>query len=211
MPDIGDFIQLIGQAKAYIDNGLCRVGQKLKPVRVSEAFLTGGASRSLALADSVVQLCRHDHPTEALPVLRQLAETVVAMRWSVAPIAKKESKLSPDEAAEECNRRAKKVFQDCEAADWEKLWPAERLAARARDAGFPQRDVDGVLGGAVDFALGNSTVAPWSHIFEQNQRSGVEAQAVLGLAVRLMGHCIRALDEKWPGDFPGSEAMWEDS
>lgn len=197
MSETEELIQKIGQAKAYIDNGLCRVGPGLKSEVKIEALLTGAASRSLALADAVVELCRRDHPTEALGVLRQLVETIVSMRWAVAK-----------EGAE---ARAGEVFEAWEEARWDGLWTEGRLKARAQEAGIPEADVEGILSRSVDFVLGNSTGAPWSHIFKENQRPRAETRAVLLLAVRWMGHCIRALDIRWPESFPGAEGMWERS
>lgn len=197
MSETEDLIQQVGQAKAYIDNGLCRVGPGLKPEVKMDALLTGGASRSLALVDAVVELCRRDHPTEALVVLRQLVETIVSMRWAVVQ--------------EESEGRAGEVLKAWEGAHWDSLWSEGRLKARAQEASISEADVEGILSHAVDFVRGNSTGAPWSHIFKENQRPAAETRAVLLLAVRWMGHCIRALDIRWPESFPGAEAMWEHS
>jgi len=104
MLDVEDLIQRVGQAKAFIDNGLCRVGPKLNPGHKTAALLTGGASRSLALSDAIVRLCRHDHPTEALPVLRQLVEVAITLRWAAA--------------GEGGSERAKAVLEETAAAHW---------------------------------------------------------------------------------------------
>ncbi|MFH2203608.1 MAG: DUF5677 domain-containing protein [Elusimicrobiota bacterium] len=197
MQDVEDLIQRVGQAKAFIDNGLCRVGPKLKPGHKLEALLAGGASRALALSDAVVRLCRHDHSTEALPLLRQLTEVAVVLRWAAA--------------GDDAEERAKTALKEMAAARWDTLWPAERVSERAAQAGISQQDLGVVLEGSVDFVVGNSTGAPWSHIFTENQRPAADPQAVLAAAVRMMGHVLRAMDVKWAGDFPGAEAMWESS
>lgn len=195
MSDIEQLIQRIGQAKAFIDNGLCRVGPDLSANHRVEALLAGCASRSLALSDSIVRLCQSDHPTEALPVLRQLAESVVSMRWVLA--------------GEEPSMRAGEIFAAFESEGWDGLWNAEKFASRAAEVGVSAKEVKYIAESCVVFVLGNSTGAPWSHIFEENQRFGAKAQDVLRCSVYMMGHCLKALDDKWQGSFPGAETMWE--
>lgn len=194
MAETDELVRRIAQAKAFIDNGLCRVGPGLDREGRIEALMTGGASRALALADAVVQLCRQSHPNEALPLLRQLGEIAAGLRWA---------------AAADGEARARELLAEAGSARWQDLWDGERLRRRAREGGMPAADVEDVLGLAADFVRGNSAVAPWSHLFEQNRRPGVDTARALGLAARLMGHVLKALDARWPGSFPGAEAMWE--
>ncbi|MDE2293345.1 MAG: hypothetical protein KGL53_14785, partial [Elusimicrobia bacterium] len=83
-----ELAQRVGRAKAVIDSGLCRVGPRLGRDDAQAAVLTGGASRALALSDAVVGLCGRDHPLEALPLVRQLAETAVELRWTAGDPAR---------------------------------------------------------------------------------------------------------------------------
>jgi hypothetical protein len=194
MSDIEEYTRRIMQAKAYIDNGLCRVGPGMKAERRPEAVLTGIASRCLALADSVVQLCRQDNPNEALPILRQLAQSAADMGWA---------------SAEDSDARAQILLKERAEITWETLWPHERFRLRAQAAGMSAEDISDITSRAVDFLAANAKTAPWSHIFEENQKEGAAAEFVLRYAARMMGFCLKALDAKWPGSFPGSEAMWE--
>lgn len=182
--------QRVGRAKAVIDNGLCRVGPRLDSRDAQAAALTGAASRAIALADAVVRLCLGDHPAEALPLLRQLAETAVDLRWTAEDPA-----------------RAPALPGEREPARWDGLWDDERLCARAREAGMAGDDVSAVLGLAEDFAAGNRAGAPWSHIFPANGRPAPEPGRVLALAARFMGHVLAGLDARWPGIFPGAEEL----
>lgn len=195
MPNIEEYTRRIMQAKAFIDNGFCRVGPGLRPERKIETLLIGGASRCLALADSVVELCRHEHPNEALPLLRQLAETVVALRWCVR--------------AKDPEGRAAQILDERAGVSWDSMWNEHRLLERAKPAGVPAEDLEFVLAGAPDFLTANSVGAPWSHLFAENQKRGPEAGLVLKTAACLMGHALSALDSKWPQFFPGAEAMWD--
>ena len=185
-----ELIQMIGQAKAYIDNGLCRVGPKLDPQDAASAVLAGGASRALALADAVAALCRQNRPAEALPILRHLAETAVRMNW-----------VANDTS------RAEEALKDLEAERWELLWPTDRLLKRAEEAGMKAEDLKNVVQTAASYARNGLQSAPWTHAFERNKPASGGERA-LELAVRLMGHVLAALDRRWPESFPGKEAMW---
>ncbi|MBI3297706.1 MAG: hypothetical protein HYZ75_06050 [Elusimicrobia bacterium] len=185
-----DLAQAIGRAKAVIDNGLCRVGPRLDRGDAQAAGLTGAASRALALSDAIVRLCRRDHPVEALPLLRQLAETAVDARWLAADAS-----------------RADAASAALRASGWTGLWDDARLSSRAREAGMPEADLAAVLALAADFAAGNRAGAPWSHIFAANARPAPAPEPVLTLAVRLMGHVLAGLEARWPGSFPGAEEL----
>lgn len=184
-------IRRIEQAKAVIDNGLCRVGPRLSAASAVEGLLAGGSSRVIALSGAVVQLCRHDHPTEALPILRQLVETAAGMAWAVR---------RGEDAARE-------LLGEARAGSWDSIWRSARARARAGEAGLPLADFDAVEAAAAEFLLGGRCVAPWSHLFPENARPGAQTVVVLERAVRWMGHALRALDERWPGTFPGEP--WE--
>lgn len=194
MSELDEAVRRIAQAKAFIDNGMCRVGPTLDSRRADEEFLTAGASRAIALSDAVVSLCRQEHPTEALPVLRQLAETAVAMRWV---------------AAADGPGRAAVLSAEAEGARWETLWPGERLRARALAARLEPAEVDAALAGAAEFAFGGRQSAPWSHVFAGRRLPESSPAELLHRAARWMGHVLKALDDRWPGFFPGAEALWE--
>ncbi len=185
-------IERVGQAKAYIDKGLCRIGPKLDAADAASAFLAAGASRSLALADAAAGLCRANRPAEALPLLRHLAETAVGMNWVVG-------NTSRVEGAE----------KDLHVKDWQNLWPSERLLKRAEEAGMKTDDLKWIVESVADFLRSGLDGAPWTHVFEKNKHAAVEAEAVLRLVVRMMGHVLQALETRWPKSFPGAEAMWE--
>lgn len=189
-------IETIGRAKALIDAGMCRVGPGLVPTERGDALLAGGAGRALALADCVTRLCRHDHPGEALVLLRQLAETAVLLRW-----------LRP--AQEGGARRVEEAVSEGREPEWDGLWSSDRFRARAREAGVREEEVESILRLCADFARGGSTGAPWSHVFAENHHRPVEAERVLRLAARMMGHVLKALDTRWPGSFPAGDASWE--
>lgn len=186
-----DLTQAVGLAKAIVDNGLCRVGPRLSSDDAQAAALTGAASRALALADAVVGLCGRDHPVEALPLVRQLAETAVELRWVAGDAS-----------------RAVEAAAALEGPSWERLWPEARLRERALAVGMPERDVSGALAFAADFLASNRAGAPWSHVFSVNLRPAPETARVLALTARLMGHVVAGLDARWPGVFPGAEELW---
>ncbi|HBL17436.1 MAG: hypothetical protein A2X36_12625 [Elusimicrobia bacterium GWA2_69_24] len=186
-----DAIRNIGKAKALVDNGLCRVGPRLRAECRSEGLLAGGASRAIVLADAILRLCQQDHPNESLPLLRELAE-VAALMGALA--------AAPDPEAE-----AEAALAEAGGLRWEALWPSERFAGRARAAGVSEADARRLLEACGDFRLAGRSAAPWSHVFPENQRRGPGALELLDLAIRLMGTVLRALDSRWPGAFPPLE------
>ncbi len=186
------FIERIGQAKAYVDKGLCRVGPQLNAADSAAAFLAAGASRSLALADAAAGLCRGNRPAEALPLLRHLAETAVGMNW-----------VSADPS------RAGEAEKDLHIKDWQTLWSSERLLKRAQEAGIETADLKWILESAADFVRSGLEGGPWTHVFAKNKHAAVESAAVLRLVVRMMGRVLQALEKHWPKSFPGAEALWE--
>lgn len=188
-----DLIRRIGQVKALMDNGMCRVGPRLNKSGRADALFTGNASRSVGLADAVVQLCRQDHPNEALPLLRHLADTVTAMAWVAA---------APDPEA-----RAGEVLGELAGPGGGEAWPAETLRERARQAGLPEGEVEDVLAAGREFPRTGRSALPWSHLFPENQHRGPDSGRVLGRAVRWMGRALKALDGRWPGIFPGGDEI----
>ncbi|MBI2362603.1 MAG: hypothetical protein HYV15_04395 [Elusimicrobia bacterium] len=185
-----ELAQAVGRAKALIDNGLCRVGPRLDRGDAQAAVLTGAASRALALSDAAVRLCSGDHAAEALPLLRQLCETAVELRWTAGDAA-----------------RAVGALAALESPRWQTLWDDAILRSRAGEAGVPEGDVSAVLGLAADFTGSNRAGAPWSHIFPASGRRAPEAARVLALTARFMGHALAGLEARWPGNFPGAEEL----
>jgi len=192
-----ELILAVGQAKAFVDNGLCRIGKDLRPDSAAGQLLSGGASRSVVLGDSIAQLCRQDHASEALPLLRELAEVAVTMRWAAGA-------ADPDSAAAE-------VLKDIETAGWDGRWDAARFRERAEAAGAAGDEAELVLGSCPVFVLAGRSVTPWSHVYEGNRRPGMEAERVMRSAVHWMGHVLKAMETRWPGSFPGAQSMWEKS
>ncbi len=189
------WIQLIGRAKAIIDNGMCRVGPRLDRESRQDAFLTRGAGRSIDLSDAVVQLCSHDHANEALPILRALTEVGVAMRWVAA--------------ADADSDRAGAALAELQAGSWDEGWSDERVSKRAEEAGLTTEDLSAVLRSSMMFFVGGRSAIPWGHVFFEPGQSGASATTVLRLSARMMGHVLRSLEEHWNGCFPGAEALWE--
>ncbi|MFA5140726.1 MAG: hypothetical protein WC728_15985 [Elusimicrobiota bacterium] len=180
-------IRRVAQIKAVIDNGLCRVGPGLDSRQKADSVLIGNASRSVALSDGVVQLCRSDHPNEAVLLLMALAGSVVGLRWV----------LGGPEAAQRAEILLREMGEPAEPA----LWPAERLLRRAEEAGLPAADLEKVLTlGRFPMLAGRSGL-PWSHVFKENSEAGTDCATVLDLVCRLMDHALQGLASRWPGNF----------
>lgn len=184
MHNQGSLIRRIAQIKAVMDNGFCRVGPGLDGRRKEDGVVVGNASRCVALADSVVQLCRSEHPDEAVLPLLALAAQAAGLRWVLAGPAD----------------RAETVLREL-GDEAEPLWPGGRLLQRAREAGLPDEDPRETLAlGRLPGLAGRSKL-PWCHVFKENSRTGTDAATVLDLACRWMGHALKGLDSRWPGSF----------
>jgi hypothetical protein len=188
-----ELIRKIGLAKIVIDNGMCRVGPGLAPGSAVDAQMVMGAGRAIVLSDAVVALCRQGRTNEALPLLRQLAEDAIGMRWLAA------------DADEE---KAKALSKEREEAAWGTLWPEERFLLRAEACGL-SREAAAVIDLCREFVLGGATTLPWAHVFAEAQRESMKPGSVLGPTALLMGHVLAALDGRWPGAFPGADQVWE--
>jgi hypothetical protein len=180
-------IRRITQIKAVIDNGLCRIGPRLDSRQKSDSILVGNASRAVILSDGVVQLCRSDHPNEAVLLLLSLAGSVAGLRWVL-------------EGAE-AEQRAEMLIGEMREPAESVLWPAARLRRRAEEAGLPAADIEKVLAlGRFPMLAGRSGL-PWSHVFKENAEAGTDSATVLDLACRLMDHALQGLASRWPGNF----------
>lgn len=188
--------RLIALAKAYIDNGMCRVGPRMDRKSKANALLAGHASRSVVLGDAISQLCVADRPNEALPLLRELMEIVAAMTWVSS-------------GGDDAEGRAAESLSDLKSSRWAGLWDDDRAQSRLKEAGIPSSEVDSVLSLCQDFRGSGRAIVPWCHVFEENQSPGTQSDKVMRLAVRMMVHVLKALDSRWPDCFPGSEALWE--
>jgi hypothetical protein len=193
MNDIEALIRQIGQVKARMDNGMCRVGPRLDKGSRTDALLTGDASRCVGLADAVVQLCRQDHPNEALPLLRHLADAVTEMAWVLA--------------AQDTEARAGEALGEGGRSCAGEAWPAETLLERARLAGLPPPELEELLGACREFPRSGRSALPWSHVYGENQRRGLDSSAVLRLTVRWMARALKTLDARWPASFPGGDEL----
>lgn len=197
-----DLIQRVGKAKAFIDNGMCRVGPKLDKDRKGDALLSAASSRAISLADAVLQLCRHGHANEALPLLRHLAEAAVWMRW-----------LASSGEADLADGRARRLAEELRTPQWEGLWSAPRLRQRLREAQMSDAEAEAevLINACYDFVHGNAAVVPWNHVFSETQHAGARPEDVLRLTAFWMSHAVKALDARWPGQFPGAEQIWPPS
>jgi hypothetical protein len=133
---------------------------------------------------------------EALPILRGLAEISLMMRW----VAEKDSAL-----------RALGTLKELQDPDWETHWPSARLRERGEAYAVPREAIEAVLESAADFARGSAQGLPWGHVFAEATRPGRRAEEVLPATAVFLGHALKALDGRWPGEFPGAEEMWTGS
>ena len=183
-----ELISRVARAKAFIDNGMCRVGPGMDEAGAGDALLVRGAGRAIVLADAIVALCRQDHPEEALAVLRQLAETAVSLRWLAA---------MPEQ-------RAQSLESDLQSVRWENLWKEERFLARARETGL-ESEAKEALAYCIHFVRGGRVTLPWGHRFSPKQEAELHVEEVLRRADTWLNLVLKALDVHWPGSFPGAE------
>ncbi len=188
-----DLITLTGLAKVRIDAGFSRVGRKLTPNDPVDRALMIMAARAVSQANAVMALSERGLANEALPILRGLAEISLMMRW----VAEKDSAL-----------RAVGTLSELQDPDWETHWPSARLRERGEAYSVPREAIEAVLGSAADFARGSAQGLPWGHVFADATRPGRRAEDVLPAAAVFLGHALKALDGRWPGEFPGAEEMW---
>lgn len=179
-------IQKVAQVKAVMDNGFCRVGPGLDSRKRADGIVVGNASRCVALADSVVQLCRSEHPDEAVLPLFALAGQAVGLLCLLA--------------SKEPDRLAETLLRELSEGD-EPLWPAERLLERGRQAGVPDEELRQTLALAKLPGLAGRSKLPWCHVYKENSRAGTDGAIVLGLACRWMERVLKGLDARWPGSF----------
>lgn len=187
-----DFVKLIGIAKARLDNGFSRVGKTLDAANPADRALMLLASRCVALANASLLLGMNNHSNEGLPLLRSLLELAARMRW-----------ISSRDSVE----RSRQYFEDNLSPSWERLWPSGHLKERCADLGFPAGFPERILQSCGEHVHANALGLPWGHIFAENVRKGVSAEEYLELAAVLMGHVVKSLDLRWPGNFPATE--WE--
>jgi len=190
-------IKRVGLAKVILDNGMCRVGPLLDAASAVDQQLVRRAGRAVQLADAVVALCRQGHANEALPVLRQLCETAASMAWLSAGLAA---------GGRAGAARAEELAREWEEPKWSQLWPEERLLRRAREGGLAL-EAYGVLSLCREFVLGDNLTLPWAHRFGWSRREGLRPRTVLEHAASAMGHVLRAMEQRWPGAFPGAEKI----
>ena len=191
--DRQELIRRLGRAKVLIDGGMCRVGSRIDRRKEADGLFLRLTGRALGLSDAVVALCRQEHPYEALPLLRQLAETSARMSYLALP----EQGGLPSRDA-----RASALAAELSSSSWEGLWPEGRFLGRSGGLdGVPE-----LLSSCADFVEGGPTILPWGHAF-QSPRPARSPEAVLAAALGLMKAALKALDARWPGDFPGTEHL----
>lgn len=188
-----NLITLTGLAKTRMDAGFSRVGRRLSASDPADRALMIMAARAIAQANAVMALSERGLANEALPILRGLAEVCLAMRW----VAEKDS-----------GGRATEALLELQDPDWETHWPSARLRERAGAYAVPGEFLEAVLGSAADFARGSAQGLPWGHVFADATRPGRRAEDVLPAAAVFLGHALKSLDSRWPGEFPGAEEMW---
>jgi len=188
-----ELIALTGLAKTRMDAGFSRVGRRLSASDPADRALMIMAARAIAQANAAAVLSERGLANEALPLLRAIAELCLMMRW----VAEKES-----------TARAIAALDELQDPDWETHWPSARLRERADAYAVPGAALEAVLGSVADFARGSAQGLPWGHIFADGTRPGRRAEDVLPAAAVFLGHALKALDARWPGEFPGAEEMW---
>ncbi|HAM34485.1 MAG TPA: hypothetical protein DEB40_10000 [Elusimicrobia bacterium] len=181
-----DGVERIGMAKTAVDRGFSLVGPGLNPADEAAQALMLLACRSVALANAVAVLVKHNHAHEALALLRSLLELAAHARWI---------------AQEQSEARAREFLREHGEARWEKLWPQSRLARRLEDLGMSRE-----LGARIEdwcqgHIWGNAAGLPWAHVFSSARRREVSPQDVLGATADLMAEVVSALERRWPGKF----------
>ncbi len=187
-----ELVALVGSAKARIDTGFSQVGRGLKADDAVAKALMVLAARAVAKANALALLAEHSHANEALPILRSLLESVVQMRWV---------------SAKDSARRAADVLAEREKASWQEIWDDERVKVRAQELGFWDERLSRVLSSCREHLHANAAGLPWGHLYAEKD-GGVSRDEVLRATAALMAHAVKALDETWPGKFPGAEEMW---
>ena len=187
-------VRRVGEMKAVMDNGFSRVGPNLDAKDPVQGWLQGAGSRSIALADAVVQLCRRGHANEAGPVLRGLIETVAALAWV---------------AAADGSKRLAEYRTQTKGADWATLWDLGRLAERLRAGGLPAATAEGWLealrGHPAKHVTASSAGLPWCHVYPENKEPGPEPETMLVLAADALSLALDGLHRRWPEAFPKRE------
>lgn len=190
-----ELIARIGLAKARIDNGFSQVGRALDAGDPAGQALLRLSARAIAMANALALLCRNNHATEALPLLRSLVEIGARMRW----VAQEDGAVRAAELAEESRN-----------PDWESWWSSPRLKARMEALGFPRWLSERALFSCYDFVHGNAQGLPWSHKLAQESGAGGAPEDVLRAASAALAQALRALERHWPGRFQGAEETWEE-
>lgn len=187
-------MELLGLAKARIDNGFSQVGKKLASSDPAHRALMLLASRAVAVSNALMLLSTNNHANEGLPLLRSLLQLAVEARW----IAEKDSR-----------ERASDFFERHKDAEWDRIWSGPQLKERMRALGFQKELEERALTSCFHHLHANAQGLPWGHVFEENAGKGVSGEESLAAASAIMGHVVKALDLHWPEKFPGAEQFWE--
>ena len=187
------YLELVGLAKSKIDNGFSQVGKKLAaddPVHRALMLLAG---RCVSIANGLMILALNNHANESLPMLRSLLQLAVEMRW----IAEKDS--AP---------RALAFLSRAKDSEWTAFWDEKQLVERMRALGFQKALEERALLSCYDHVHANAQGLPWGHVFSENAHKGLTGEDSLRSASAIMGHVVKALDQRWPGAFPDAEHFW---
>lgn len=188
------YAELVSEAKARVDNGFSQVGRGLKSPAPAQRTAAVLAARAIALGNAVAALAGQGLAREGLPLLRELLEAAVCLRWI---------------AAGSQDSRARRVLEEWGRVGWEGLWRDGELRIRAREGGVPDGLVEEVLSSTRAFRRPDASGLPWGHVFAEDAAPVMAAEDLLRRAADLSGHVVKALDQCWPGCFEGAERIWE--
>jgi hypothetical protein len=187
-----ELIALVGQAKVRVDAGFSKVGRKLGSPKPADRAALVLAARAVSAANALCALCERGHANESLPQLRAVAEWSLALRWL---------------AASDSDARADVVFSELDLP-WDAVWMTERLRERAGAFSVPARVLSTALESAPHFSRGNAQGLPWGHAAAESCLPGKPPDEILTACAFFLGHALAGLDQRWPGEFTGSEELW---
>lgn len=185
-----ELIALVGKAKVVVDAGFSKVGRTLGSPKPADRAAMMLAARAVSAANALCALCERGHANESLPLLRAVAEWSLALRW----------------LAQDADARAQDALDELNA-EWDALWPVARLRERAGAFAVPALTLAAAAESAPHFSRGNAQGLPWGHVAADSCLPAKPAEEVLKACAVFLGHALAGLNERWPGEFPGSEEL----
>jgi hypothetical protein len=186
-----ELILHVGKAKVSVDAGFSKVGRKLTAPKPADRAAMVLAARAISAANALCALCERGHANETLPLLRAVAEWSLSLRW-----------LSEQDA----DKRADAVLDELNA-DWQALWPVDRLRERAGAFRVPALTLATAAESAPYFSRGNAQGLPWGHAAADSTLPAKSAEEILKACAVFLGHLLAGLEKRWPGEFPGAEEL----